>query len=142
MIALILSALVSADVACAESGHSWSDVDAVLAVMQNRSVRSQQPLWQVATAPSQFAKGCTRVGKRLTPRHVLAGFRASLWLLDTPSWMDGNVLYFCSERGPKAGCARWRERGSWAVRRLEEVGATRWRGKLVHRYFSDRRSRG
>jgi len=142
VLGLVLSALVSADVACAESGHNWSDVDAVLAVMQNRAVRREQPLWRVATAPGQFARGCSQIGKTVTTRHLLAGTRATLWMLDTPGWLDGDVLYFCSERGPTSGCARWREKGSWARRRLEEVGETRWKGRLVHRYFSDRRIRG
>jgi hypothetical protein len=138
---LLVSIVTVADVACGESSHAFTDAKAVAGVIMNRArARGVTPL-EAATRRGQFARGCRAVNapSRLTWRHLAASTRAHLGIDRRPAWLTEDVLWFCAEAGPEAGCARWREPGSWG-RKLAEAGRTydtrpHRAGRLMHRYW-------
>lgn len=139
---ILATAAYAGDVACGESSQVWHDAHAVMQVARNRALTNGRTLVQVLARPAQFAAPCSASARRrdLHLRHVLVGLRAIVGALDVPEGMD-EARWFCAEKTPTWGCGAWRAPDSWARWRLVEVGATRWGGRVFHRYYRERRPR-
>lgn len=112
MLNLILTILISADVARCESGPRFDDGAVVLQTAVNRARLWGRPLLDVLRQPRQFARGCAWSPRTWSLRHVRLGIDAALWRLDAPPWAFKAVEYLgpsdspelTATRGPLLGC--------------------------------------
>ena len=119
MTALLLTALLAADVARCESGDRLDDAAAVLAVARGRALDSGRSLLSVLTERHQFAVGCPAEPRLLRVRHLIIGAKAALGIVEAPAW-SMEARFYCGPSDAPGACHE---------RRSGRVGA------IVHTFY-------